>query len=197
MNFKRVLLGIGIVLACAAIGPLAVSSNASPETREFDIKARQYAYSPGRIEVNRGDTVRIRLASLDVVHGFFLEGHDIDALIEPGTAVGKKYTTFKFRRPSKGKEYEVVEEIVFKADRAGKFRFRCSHTCGTMHPFMQGEFIVGPNRPYLAGMGAAAGLVIAMFVVLLLPDRGSSTPRRTETTEPVAEASGGGDTRGN
>ncbi len=138
------------------------------QVREFDIKARQYAYQPERIVVNRGDEVRIRLASLDVVHGFYLEGHDIDALIEPGTPVGEKWATFKFRKPSEGREYSQVEEIVFKADRPGKFRYRCSHTCGTMHPFMQGELIVKPNYPFLASIGASIGLAIAIFLCLLL-----------------------------
>ena len=142
---------------------LVAGSSSEGEKKEFYIKARQYAYEPGKIIVNKGDEVHIKLASLDVIHGFFLEGHDIDAKIEPGVQ------TFKFRHPSQGREFTDVNEIVFTADSPGKFRFRCSHTCGTMHPFMQGELIVNPNYPFLAGVGGVAGILIsavtAMFVL--------------------------------
>ena len=175
MKLAKAALALGVVGLCAAILPLVVASTTGGQKREFYIKARQYAYEPGRIKVNKGDEVHIRLASLDVVHGFFLEGYDIDALIEPGTPVPveEKWPNFKFRRPSQGKEYALVEEIVFKADRPGKFRYRCSHTCGTLHPFMQGELIVGPNYPYFAGVGGTAGIVIVMLASLFLRTRKS------------------------
>ena len=179
----QVVLVAGIVGLCATALPLTVSSATDNQTRTFNIKARQYAYDPGRIIVNQGDEVHIRLVSMDVVHGFFLEGHDIDALIEPGVPVEGEWPKFKMRRPSEGKEYSVVEEIVFKADRRGKFRYRCSHTCGTMHPFMQGELIVEPNYPYQAGIGATIGLVIAVFVTLYL--RVSPNPRTQD--DPTAD----------
>ncbi len=175
MKLAYAALALGIVGVCAAIPPLVAASTtgADGQKREFNIKARQYAYDPGRIKVNKGDEVHIRLVSLDVVHGFFLEGYDIDALIEPGTPVEEKFPSFKLRRPSQGKEYTLVEEIVFKADRPGKFRYRCSHTCGTLHPFMQGELIVGPNYPYFAGVGGTAGIVIVMLASLFLRTRKS------------------------
>ena len=77
-------LAVGIVVLCAAVPVFLASSVRGGEKKEFFIKARQYAFDPPRIIVNRGDQVHLRMASLDVVHGFFLEGHDINALIEPG-----------------------------------------------------------------------------------------------------------------
>ncbi len=187
MIWKSVAVWLGSVLVCAAVPVWFASSTTGGETRTFTIKARQYAYDPGRIVVNRGDEIHIRLASLDVVHGFFLEGHDIDALIEPGTRVEDTWPPFKFRRPSEGKEYTEVEEIVFTAERSGKFRYRCSHTCGTLHPFMQGELIVGPNYPYLAGIGGAVGMLVAAVLQhLLLPKR----DRHSAPASPLASATG-------
>ena len=95
-----------------------------------------------------------------MIHGFFLEGHDIDAQIEPGVQ------GFKLRHPSEGREFADVNEIVFTADHPGKFRYRCSHTCGTMHPFMQGEMIVNPNYPFLAGTGGAVGMLISAVIAM-------------------------------
>jgi cytochrome c oxidase subunit 2 len=139
-----------------------VSSSSGGEKKEFFIKARQYAYDPPKITVNKGDEVHIRLASLDVVHGFFLEGHDIDAQIEPGVR------KFKLRHPSEGKEFADVDELVFTAERPGKFRYRCSHTCGTLHPFMQGELIVRPNYPFLVACGGTVGILISTLLVIFL-----------------------------
>ncbi|MHC4497237.1 MAG: cupredoxin domain-containing protein, partial [Planctomycetota bacterium] len=133
MNVKYPAIGFVVVSISAAIPPLVASLSISDgQERDFNIKARQYAYDPAKIVVNKGDKIRIRLASLDVVHGFFLEGHDIDARVEPGIR------QFKMRHPSEGHEFVDVNEIVFTAQNPGKFRYRCSHTCGSMHPFMQG-----------------------------------------------------------
>jgi heme/copper-type cytochrome/quinol oxidase subunit 2 len=107
------------------------------------------------INVNQGDTVRIKLSSLDVVHGFYLEGHGIDATIYPM----KPFVRLK--DPTQKEGFRDVEEVVLVAENVGKFRYRCSHTCGYLHPFMQGEFIVGPNYPFQAGVGAAIGILIA------------------------------------
>ncbi len=158
-------LSVLIVLGCALIPPLVVGSSSGGAKKEFYIKARQYAYEPPRITVSKGDEVHIRLASLDVIHGFFLEGHDIDALIEPGVR------KFKLRHPSEGNEFADVNELVFTADNAGKFRYRCSHTCGTLHPFMLGEMIVNPNYPFLAGTGGAVGILISAIIAMFVSGR--------------------------
>lgn len=128
-----------------------------PTSHHIIVKARQYAFEPPVIRVNLGDTLHIKLASLDVVHGFFLEGYDIDA------EIFAHQKTFNIRRPSKDEEWSEVDELVIITDRRGKFRYRCSHTCGSMHPFMQGELIVQPNTPFHAGVGAVIGLFTGML----------------------------------
>lgn len=180
MKKKPIFIGAGIVIVCALIPVLVASTLSGKGRKDFDIKARQYAYNPPRITVNKGDEVHIRLASLDVVHGFFLEGHDIDAVIEPGKS------TFKMRHPSQGREFIEVEEIVFTAGPPGKYRFRCSHTCGTLHPFMLGEFIVRPNYPFIASVGGAGGIVISVFVMLALSSKNNRQPQHKEAPNDAA-----------
>lgn len=130
------------------------------QERVFTIEARQYAYNPAVIRVNKGDKIILKLTSKDVTHGFYLEGYDIDAKIRA------QYPYFWFRHPSQSEDYEPVDQITFIANKAGKFRYRCSHTCGTFHPFMQGELIVAPNFAYPVSIGLTLGLAVAMLVYL-------------------------------
>lgn len=111
-----------------------------PVDRTITVVARKYGYEPAVIKVNRGDRVRLKLAARDVTHGFFLEAYDIEAQALP------EMPTFSARHPSKDEAFQPVEEVAFVANREGKFRFRCSTICGHLHPFMQGELIVQPNR---------------------------------------------------
>ena len=136
------------------------SSNSKPISRNITIRARQYSYDPPEFSVNRFDTLHIKLVSMDVMHGFYLEGYDLDAQINANTKA------FQIRHPSEGFNWKDTEEIVIIAHKMGKFRYRCSHTCGTMHPFMQGEMIVNPNMPLHAGMGAVIGFTAGMLLMI-------------------------------
>lgn len=132
-----------------------------PQERTFTVVAHKYAYEPSVLRVNRGDRVRIRLVAKDVTHGFFVEGYDLDAKARPDDP------DFWVRHPSQGKdhEYEQVQEISFVADRSGKFRYRCSMTCGYMHPFMQGELIVSPNSLFNTSIGLSLGLAAGLLLM--------------------------------
>lgn len=158
----RLAIGSAMTAACATGGALVQTPDAPPQERRIAMTARQYAYEPGVVRVNQGDTIRLRIEAADVVHGFFLEGHDLEALLVPQSPF------LLVSRPSEpAAEPEKREEIAFVAGRPGKFRFRCSHTCGTMHPFMVGELVVAPNRLYGAGLGAFVGMLLAGGVLAL------------------------------
>lgn len=155
LTFLTTVIGLG------ALGFLASPGPPDPQERSITVHARQYGYDPEVIRLNRGDTVRLRFVSQDVVHGFYLEGYDLDVAILP------MHPTVEVHRPSRPGKREVVQEVVFTADREGKFRYRCSHTCGFMHPFMLGELVVGPNRLLPASLGMTAGVLLGgLFVVL-------------------------------
>jgi heme/copper-type cytochrome/quinol oxidase subunit 2 len=162
MRPKRIsnylLLG-GLLLAGGLVGFVSAHwRQVVPQERNFTITAHKYAYEPNILRVSRGDQVHIRLLASDVTHGFYLEGYDLDAKARP------EDTTFWMRHPSSGGDYQAVEEISFVANRPGKFRYRCSQTCGYMHPFMQGELIVSPNYLFSTSVGLSVGLTAGMLL---------------------------------
>ena len=157
-----------LILVLFLLGGLAGFASAhlgraAPVERTITIAAHKYAYDPPVLRVNQGDRLHIRLVAKDVTHGFYLEGYNLDAKVRP------ENPTFWARRPSEQQDYKEVEEVNFIANRTGKFRYRCSITCGYMHPFMQGELIVSPNYLYSTSVGLALGLAAAMLLILRRP----------------------------
>ena len=116
---------------------LAAAANAS-EDKFFEVHAKKFSFTPNVITVNRGDTVRIRLLSEDVVHGMYIDGYDIHTSAYPGND----------------------GSIRFVADKPGRFIFRCSVTCGEFHPYMIGHLRVTPNTPYWTVAGTVALLAL-------------------------------------
>ncbi|MDP2727432.1 MAG: cupredoxin domain-containing protein [Dehalococcoidia bacterium] len=130
------LLVVSLVLMVAlAVVPIAVAS-AGPTVKEVNVKASLFAWDPPIIKVHQGDKVVMNLTSEDIVHGIYIDGYEQNVLISPGK----------------------VTRLEFIADKTGKFRFRCSFTCGNMHPFMIGEMVVENNINYT---GALALSVVA------------------------------------
>ncbi len=140
-NRRRVILAATALLILGAFAiPLPVVASA-PQTRRIEISARQFAYEPAALAVNRGDTITLRLESLDAAHGLFVDGYDVNIQAEPGKSA----------------------EITFVADKEGAFKLRCSIPCGNLHPFMIGELNVAPGlrvRALIAALIAAAGAVV-------------------------------------
>jgi plastocyanin len=147
------------LLVLGGAGFLAGSGAPMPRQRSFAISAHKYGYDPPVLRVSKGDTVRLTFSSQDVVHGFYLEGYDLDVTILPLRA------EVEVRHPSRpGAPSEMTREVVFTASREGKFRYRCSHTCGFLHPFMLGELIVGPNRLLPTSAGMTLGLLLGCWL---------------------------------
>ena len=116
---------------------------ASAKERLIEIKARRFAYTPNIVEVERGDTVTLRLISEDVHHGLYLDGYEVNTTAIPGQD----------------------GSITFVADKTGRFTFRCSMPCGTHHPYMVGYFKVTPN--YLFNTGIALVVIIGLIALFL------------------------------
>ncbi len=127
------LLGLALVLAPAP------SLAAPPADRTFRIEARSFEYTPPTLAVNPGDRVTLELVSTDAAHGLYLDGYGLNVTAVPGQTA----------------------RLTFTADKTGSFRFRCSVTCGPLHPFMIGKLGVGPNWLLWRGVGLAALAALA------------------------------------
>ena len=75
------------------------------------------------VPVNK--TIRLAMASQDVIHSFFVPAFRIKHDVVPGT----------------------IETLWFKADKTGSFFLACTQYCGLQHATMQGKVIVmsGPD----------------------------------------------------
>ena len=97
-----------------------VSNDTGPKTIEIAMTAKQYEFDPSVINAKMGDTIVIKITSLDVEHGFSLPEFGVNEVISPG-------------------EHKT---ITFKANKQGEFTFRCSVYCGSGHQSMTGKIVV-------------------------------------------------------
>ncbi|MDP3764976.1 MAG: cupredoxin domain-containing protein [Nanoarchaeota archaeon] len=92
----------------------------SSEVKEFKITAKQFAFEPSTIEVNKGDKVKLVVTSVDVPHGISIPEYGINERLDPGTP----------------------KTIEFTAEKEGTFTTFCSVFCGSGHSNMKGKIIV-------------------------------------------------------
>jgi heme/copper-type cytochrome/quinol oxidase subunit 2 len=140
-----VVAGVSLLALLVLLAPWPILPAAGGE-REIVIRARQYAFEPGVVRVNRGDRITMILEAEDLTHGLRLDGYDVDLVAVPGQRA----------------------RTSFVADRPGKFQMRCSKVCGTLHPFMLGELVVEPHGAFwrAAALALLAAVGTVLFVVL-------------------------------
>ena len=117
---------VGLVLvgtgACLLAGPAVVRLFAqdAPNRREFTIVAKDFRFSPARLEVSQDDLVKLTVRSEDVAYSVTIDEYRVAKRIPAGGA-----TTFEFR-----------------TDRAGTFPFYSNLSSDSRHAQMRGELIV-------------------------------------------------------
>ena len=118
---------VGVLLigagACLLAGPVSrlLAQEQAPNRREFSIIARDYTFTPNRVEVMQDDLVKLTVESADHAYSFAIDG------------------PYKISRriPAGGKT--VIE---FRADQDGQFPFYSSMTSDSRHAKMRGELVV-------------------------------------------------------
>ena len=90
------------------------------EVPVVEITAKRFAFSPDKITLKKGQTVKLRLHSEDVTHGFFLRPLKLDEEIPA----------------SETKDVTVTPQV------AGTFTTICDHFCGANHGNMNMTIVV-------------------------------------------------------
>ena len=85
-----------------------------------EITAKRFAFSPDKITLKKGQTVKLRLHSEDVTHGFFLRPLKLDEEIPAGQTV----------------------EVTVTPQTPGTFTTICDHFCGANHGNMNMTIVV-------------------------------------------------------
>jgi cytochrome c oxidase subunit 2 len=114
------LIGAGGVLLAGPTVARLLAQDQAPNRREFTIVAKDFNYSPARIEVMQDDLVKLTVRSEDIAHSFTIDAYRIAKRVPAGGS-----TTFEFQ-----------------ADRAGTFAFYCALTSEGGHRMMHGELVV-------------------------------------------------------
>ena len=113
------------ILAAACLGFVvavfvSLSARAQGQVREFTVSGNQFAFSPGRLEVQKDDLVKITFTAQDMPHSFTVDAYRIAKRAGSGQSV-----TFEFR-----------------ADQAGSFPIYCNLTQDERCRNMKGELVV-------------------------------------------------------
>jgi len=106
---------------CLGIAALTgTSSMHADDVPVVEITAKRFAFSPDKITLKRGQTVKLRLHSEDVTHGFFLRPLKLDEEIPAGQTV----------------------DVTVTPQSAGTFTTICDHFCGANHGNMAMTIVV-------------------------------------------------------
>ena len=110
---------LGVAAGCSSSSE-AATPVADANLPVISISARQWAFSPASITLQKGVPVFLELSSTDVHHGFNLPDLGVRTDVLPGQKVRVRVTP----------------------DKTGTFGFFCDFFCGSGHEGMQGQVVV-------------------------------------------------------
>lgn len=113
----------GVMFAARPLVRRVFAQEQAPARPEFTLVAREYRFSPDRIEVAQDDLVRLTIRSEDITYSFAIDEYRIVRRVPAGGT-----TAFEFR-----------------AERSGTFRFYSNLTNDSAHAGMQGRLVVRPR----------------------------------------------------
>jgi cytochrome c oxidase subunit 2 len=118
MTSRNSIFVTALCLSLSLWAPLHSHGQTSP--RVVEITAKRFEFSPAQITLKKGETVKFRLISQDVHHGFFLRPLKLDEEIAPGES----------------------REVTVTPNVAGTFTLICDHFCGANHGNMKMTVVV-------------------------------------------------------
>jgi heme/copper-type cytochrome/quinol oxidase subunit 2 len=117
-------IGAAVCLLASPLVVHLVAQDQPPNRREFTIMARDYRFSPNRIEVSQDDLVKVTVQSQDVAYSLTIDAYRVSRRVPAGGS-----TTLEFR-----------------ADQAGTFTFYSNLTSDSRHAQARGDLIVRATR---------------------------------------------------
>jgi cytochrome c oxidase subunit 2 len=102
------------------LGVMGARRAEADEVPVVEITAKRFAFSPDKVTLKKGQTVKLRLHSEDVTHGFFLRPLKLDEEIPAGKTV----------------------DVTVTPQTAGTFTTICDHFCGANHGNMNMTIVV-------------------------------------------------------
>ena len=114
------LLVVGVVGLLSPFALQPAAQEQAPNRREITLTARNYRFSPSRIEVAQDDLVKLTVQSEDNAYSVTIDEYRVSRRVPAGGS-----TTLEFR-----------------ADRAGTFAFYSNLTNDARHAQMKGELVV-------------------------------------------------------
>ena len=112
-----------LLLALPFVVAMAPAMAESPRTIEVTLS--RYSFSPQRIQVKRGEKVRLNVVSVEGTHGFHVKELGLDASIpDDGTPV----------------RFDIMPT------EAGIFEIRCTEYCGRGHKMMRAQLVVSSGE---------------------------------------------------
>ena len=117
-------LGLAGTMLSVGIATAVRAQDQAPEHKVIKITAKDYRFSPARVEVGVNDLVRVTVTSEDVAYGFTIDEYRVSKRVPPNGTV-----SFEFR-----------------ADRAGTFSYYSSLTSDSRHSQAKGQLVVSTAR---------------------------------------------------
>jgi len=109
-----------LLLAAIFTATPAQQARAAVTPPVINITAKRFGFTPNVITLKKGETVKLRLTSEDVTHGFLVNSLNLDEVITPG-------------QPT---------EVTLTPQRTGRFTTICDHFCGAGHGNMNMTILV-------------------------------------------------------
>lgn len=120
MSFAKNRIPALILFSCLTALLANGSRNRPDETPVVEITAKRFAFSPEKVTLKKDQTVKLRIHSEDVTHGFFLRPLGLDEEIPAGQSI----------------------DVTVTPQTAGTFTTICDHFCGANHGNMNMTIVV-------------------------------------------------------
>ena len=126
-SLALLLVGTGIYLAAGPFVRRVLAApgaqDQAPTRREFTVTARDYSFSPNRVEAQQDDLIKLTVQSADNAYGFTIDEYRLSKRVPAGGST-------------------IVE---VRADRAGTFSFYSNLSNDSRHSQMRGQLVVRPR----------------------------------------------------